>query len=106
MKTPVEKLLWKEFKVRGEEDLFVKIGLLSEDQISSSLQISKTELLSKCKSLIKKIDNDGQLISESRDMVADGSIAQGWALAPYTYVMTRYKANRKSFLSLLKLILP
>jgi hypothetical protein len=105
MKTPVEKLLWKEFKIKGKDDLFTKIELISEEVIANSTQITKQELLRTCTTFIKKIDSDGHLISESRDMVADGSIAQGWAMAPYAYVMNRYKANRKSFVALLKPIL-
>jgi hypothetical protein len=105
MKTPVDKLLWKEFGIKNSEVLSEKLDTVPEDSFPQLFSITKSEFIKKCRILIKQIDVDGDTIINARDMVEDGSMIQSWAKGPYYLIMNRYKANRKALIIMLRQIL-
>ncbi len=98
--TPTEKLLWKNFRIKEETELFNLIDAKPESFFKNNFFTNKLTYTYMIKGLISSIDSDGESYSDYLSMAREGSILAGPSTSFSVGVIIRaYKANRKKLVN-------
>ncbi|MCB9197529.1 MAG: hypothetical protein H6600_03660 [Flavobacteriales bacterium] len=104
--TSTEKLIKKEFKLKTEEEMYALIETKKESFFKSNFFTDKETYTKMIKSLVRKINSDGESYSEFASMARTGSILESASTsAAFGIIKQQYQKNRKTLVNHIRFFL-